>query len=165
MITVFPSHLARRPDSPFYFTRWDGGGSILRSLMQREVGMDQENLVPLIEFIGKKFDQVDQRFEVIDRRFEEVATKGEVHAQQAETRRHFDVVAEGLRGQMLLLAEGVATLDEKLNRFREEVAGEFKEVKGMVRISYTELDRRIQGLESNCAALNERVGRLEARTA
>jgi hypothetical protein len=133
--------------------------------MQREVGMDQENLAPLIEFIGKKFDQVDQRFEVIDRRFEEVATKGEVRARQAETRRHFDVVAEGLRGQMLLLAEGVATLDEKLNRFREEVAGEFKEMKGMVRISYAELDRRIQGLESNYAALNERVGRLEARTA
>ena len=127
--------------------------------------MDQENLAPLIEFIGEKFDRVDQRFEAIDRRFEEVATKGEVRAQQAETRRHFDVVAEGLRGQMQLLAEGVATLDEKLNRFREEVAGEFKEMKSMVRISYAELDRRIQELESNYAALNERVGRLEARIA
>ena len=102
---------------------------------------------------------------MIDRRFEEVATKGEVCAQQAETRRHFDVVAEGLRGQMQLVAEGVATLDEKLNRFREEVAGEFKEMKSMVRISYAELDRRIQEHENNYAALSERVGRLEARTA
>jgi len=127
--------------------------------------MEQESLAPLIEFIGKKFDQVDQRFGAIDRRFEEVATKGEVRAQQAETRRHFDVVAEGLRGQMQLLVEGVATLDEKLNRFREEVAGEFKEMKSMVRISYAELDRRIQELEGNYAALNERVGRLEARIA
>jgi len=52
-----------------------------------------------------------------------------------------------------------------LNQFREEVAGEFKEMKSMVRISYAELDRRIQELESNYAALNERVGRLEARIA
>jgi uncharacterized protein involved in exopolysaccharide biosynthesis len=66
---------------------------------------------------------------------------------------------------MQLLVEGVATLDEKLNRFREEVAGEFKEIKGMVRISYAELDRRIQELESNYAALSERVVRLEARIA
>jgi predicted RNase H-like nuclease (RuvC/YqgF family) len=127
--------------------------------------MEQENLAPLIEFIGKKFDQADQRFEAIDRRFEEVATKGEVRAQQAETRRHFDVVAEGLRGQMQLLAEGVATLDQKLNRFREEVAGEFQEMKSMIRFSYAELDRRIQELESNYATLNERVVRLEARIA
>ena len=35
----------------------------------------------------------------------------------------------------------------------------------MIRISYAELDRRIQELESNYAALSERVGRLEARTA
>jgi len=91
--------------------------------------------------------------------------KEELGAQQAETRRHFDAVAEGLRGQMRLLAEGVATLDEKLNRFREEVAGELQEMKTMIRISYAELDRRIQELESNYAALNERVERLEARIA
>ena len=66
---------------------------------------------------------------------------------------------------MRLLAEGVATLDEKLNRFREEVAGEFKEMKSMVRISYAELDRRIQEHENNYATLNERVVRLEARIA
>ena len=112
----------------------------------------------LIAFLGRKFEEVD-------RRFDQTATKEELGAQQAETRRHFDVVAEGLRGQMQLVAEGVGTLDEKLNRFREEVAGEFKEMKSMIRISYAELDRRIQELEGNYAALNERVVRLEARTA
>ena len=125
--------------------------------------MEQENLAPLIEFIGKKFDQVDQRFEAIDRRLEQVATKEEVRAQQAETRRHFEVVAEGLRGQMQLLAEGVATLDQKLNRFREEVAGEFQEMKSMIRFSYAELDRRITTLEQGLAAVQERLARVEAR--
>ena len=43
----------------------------------------------LIEFVGKKFDQVD-------RRFEEVATKEEARAQQAETRRHMGVLVEAV---------------------------------------------------------------------
>ena len=58
--------------------------------------MEEESLAPLIEFIGKKFDQVDQRFEAIDRRLDQVATKEEVRAEQAETRRHFEVIAEGV---------------------------------------------------------------------
>ena len=40
--------------------------------------MEEESLAPLIEFIGKKFDQVD-------RRLDQMATKEEVRAQQTET--------------------------------------------------------------------------------
>jgi len=63
--------------------------------------MGQDDLAPVIAFIGEKFDQVD-------RRLDQMATKEELRTQQAETRRHFDVVAEGLRNQMQLVAEGVA---------------------------------------------------------
>ena len=53
----------------------------------------------LVQFVGRKFEEVD-------RRFDQTATKEELRAQQAETRRHFDVVAEDLRSRMQLVAEG-----------------------------------------------------------
>ena len=49
--------------------------------------------------------------------------------QMEEIKRHFGVVAEGLEHKIQLVAEGVANLDEKLERFRQEVTEEFKEVK------------------------------------
>ncbi|MGH7318408.1 MAG: hypothetical protein ACRELA_02110 [Candidatus Rokuibacteriota bacterium] len=80
-----------------------------------------------------------------------------------ETRRHFDVVAEGLRSDIRGVAEGVLTLDAKIERFREDVRAEFDEVKAMIKFSYTELDRRIRTLEDVVASLSRRVERLEGR--
>ena len=127
--------------------------------------MDEEELAPLIEFIGKKFDQVDQRLGGMDRRLDQMATKDEVRDQQAETRRHFDVVAEGLRSQIQLFAEGVSAVDQRLDRFQRKVEEEFAETRAAIRFSYAQLERRILDLEGNYAALNERVERLEVRPA
>ena len=41
----------------------------------------------------------------------------------------------------------------------------FTETRAAIHFSYAQVDRRIQELEGNYAALNERVGRLEARSA
>lgn len=38
-----------------------------------------------------------------------------------DTRRHFDVITEGLEHKIQLVAEGVANVDEKLECFRQEV--------------------------------------------
>ena len=59
-----------------------------------------------------------------------------VDASAAETRRHFDVVAEGLRSDIKAVAEGLGALDEKVERFRGEVHHEFAKV-----------DRRLLHLE------------------
>lgn len=64
----------------------------------------------------------------------------------AETRRHFDVVAEDLRGEVRLVAEGVAGVDSGLRELRSDVKGEFTELRSMVRLSYAELDRRLESL-------------------
>jgi len=113
--------------------------------------MDQDSLSPLIEFIGRRFEEVDRRFEGIDERI-------------SDTRRHFDVVAEAMRGQIQLVAERVSNVEQGLQRFKEEVSAEFAEVKSMIRFSYAELDRRIQVLERGFVSLEERLGRLESRT-
>ena len=65
------------------------------------------------------------------------ALRAEIAARAAETRRHFDVVADRLMDKIQLVGEGVITVDEKLDRFRGEVADEFRRV-----------DRRLLRLEA-----------------
>lgn len=85
--------------------------------------------------------------------------KGEIE----EIKRYFGVVAEGLEHKIQLVAEGIANVDEKLERFRQEVKEGFKEVKAMIKFSYAELDRRIRTVEETVLSLQARVERLEAR--
>ena len=124
--------------------------------------MEEESLAPLIEFIGKKFDQADQRFEAIDRRLDQVATKEEVRAEQAETRRHFEVIAEGLKTDIRQVAEGHQFLVDGQARTIERIDQLERELGAMIRFSYVQLERRIQELEGNYASLSERVERLES---
>jgi uncharacterized protein involved in exopolysaccharide biosynthesis len=112
----------------------------------------------LVDFMGRRFTEVDARLD-------EMATKQELREQQAETRRHFEVFAEGLRADIRQVAEGVLNVDEKLGRFRQEVQAEFDEIKAMIKFSYAELDRRVRTLEDAVVALRGRVERLEARQA
>ena len=76
----------------------------------------------------------------LDRRFAELKSElksditGELRAEilgsVAETRRHFDVVADSLMDKIQLVGEGVIGVDQKLDRFRSEVAEEFRRVDG-----------------------------------
>ncbi len=79
-----------------------------------------------------------------------------------EIKRHFGVVAEGLERKIQLVAEGVATLNDKLDHHMEENRAQFEEVKAMIRFSYAELDRRLRTLEETVISLQTRVERLEA---
>ena len=85
----------------------------------------------------------------------------------SEIKRHFGVVAERLEGQIRQVAEGVAGLDERLDRrfslLDERIDRQFEETRAMIRLSYTELDRRLKILEEGQADLESRVERLEAR--
>lgn len=77
-----------------------------------------------------------------------------------EIKRYFGVVAEGLERKVQQVAEGVTNLDEKLERFRQEVAHEFKEVKSMIKLSYAEMDRRMAAVESRRGGLESPAGPL-----
>jgi len=66
-----------------------------------------------------------------------LALRAEIAASAAETRRHFDVVADRLMDKIELVGEGVIGVDQKLDRFRGEVAEEFRRV-----------DRRLLRLEA-----------------
>ena len=65
-----------------------------------------------------------------------VQLRQEIQSSAADTRRHFDVVAEDLKSDVKAVAEGLGALDERVERFRSEVRGDFSRV-----------DRRLLHLE------------------
>jgi len=83
-------------------------------------------------------------------------------AEVDEVKRHFNVVAEALRSEIRLLAEGVEGVRVDLTAFKGEVKQEFEETRAMIRLSYSELDRRLRTLEGRQDDLEARVQRLEA---
>lgn len=81
--------------------------------------------------------------------------------QVQEIKRHFDVVAEGLRHEISIVAEGHEVIRREAGEFRGEVKEEFKEVKSLIKFSYAELDQRIRNLEHEVTDSKSRLDRLE----
>ena len=87
----------------------------------------------------------------------------EIAAAFADTRRHFDVVAEQVRGDVRLLAEAFSTRIDRLeDNLREDLLRSQRELSAMITFSYAELQRRMEGLEQQQGALEARVRSLEA---
>ncbi len=80
-----------------------------------------------------------------------------------EVKNHFDVVAESLESKIQLVAEGVLNINQKLDRLQVEMQGESQETRALIKLSYTELDRRLTTLEGTVESLTRRVGDLEVR--
>ena len=109
--------------------------------------MDQE----LVDYLDRRFSELksELRAELTDVKSElraEIAAsasgvkselRAEIAATAAETRRHFAVVADRMMDKIQLVGEGVIVVDQKLDRFRGEVAEEFRLV-----------DRRLLRLEA-----------------
>ena len=102
----------------------------------QSAGVDQE----LVVYFDRRFSELAQELKR-DLAHELKRELGEdlgarITASAAETRRHFDVVSERLMDKIQLVGEGVIGVDQKLDRFRAEVADEFRRV-----------DRRLLRLE------------------
>ena len=89
-----------------------------------------------------------------------------------EIKRHFGVVAEGVRSDVKAVAEGQSFTNERLDRLEQRFDGleqrldrGFGELQSMIRLSYAEIDRRFGVLESEMSDLRARVERLESRGA
>ena len=100
-----------------------------------------------------------------------------------QVKRHFGVVADGLRSDIRLVAEGhgvlrseIRSVSEALSetreglrseiaQFRGEVQGEFRDVRAMIRLSYAELEDRVKGVERELLSLKARVAQIEEKRA
>jgi cell division protein ZapA (FtsZ GTPase activity inhibitor) len=86
----------------------------------------------------------------------------------AETRRHFDVVAERTDQKIEAIAEALQSLGDalsgRIDTVEEKMEHGFAETQAMIRFSHAELDRRVRTLEQAVSDLLTRVERLESTT-
>jgi hypothetical protein len=88
---------------------------------------------------------VDRRFDQVDLRFGDL--RQYVDTTALETRRHFDIVAEGLRAEVQLLAEGYTRIDRVETVLRQEIVRSHDDLASLIRLAYIDLDRRVRVLE------------------
>jgi len=90
--------------------------------------VDQE----LVAYFDRRFSELksELKSELTSELTSEItaALGAEIRASAAETRRHFDVVADRLLDKIQLVGEDVIGVDQKLDRFRGEVGDEFRRV-------------------------------------
>ena len=69
--------------------------------------------------------------------------RAEIRAESAQTRRHFDVVAGRLRGDIRLVAAGVVANAESIERLRADVGRDMDERFRVVHLAFTDVRRDI----------------------
>lgn len=95
------------------------------------------------EAIDRRFDSVDRRFERVDQQFEHVYERIE------EGKRHSGVLVEGLRYEVHLVAEGLATfIDGRYTQDQASIQRQFRETQALMHLSYDQLRQRVENLEN-----------------
>jgi len=85
----------------------------------------------LVEFLGVRFARIDERFETLETRLTRV-----------------EVLEEENRGLIRTVAEGVTTVDRKIEELRGEMHAGFREQRELLEASHGELDRRLRRVEA-----------------
>jgi uncharacterized coiled-coil DUF342 family protein len=144
--------------------------------------MDQE----LISYLDKRFDEVGKRFDTVETNIkglnsEVKGLKADVDGLKADIKElkisvvelkkdthETRILLEGLRGDVQMIAEGLATgFDEGLKPLRSEYDDKIEEVRTLNRLSHSDLQRRVGVLEDwkerlagtdPIAAVRERFG-------
>ena len=75
----------------------------------------------------------------------------------------FHVLSEGLMDHIKLLAEGHVGIVERLDRMEKENERQHLETRSLIKLSFSELDRRLTDLESQVKDLKEWRKQIEAR--
>jgi len=95
-------------------------------------------------------------------------TKKDLTSFKEEIVQQFHASIEGIRDEVRRLAEGVATVNEKLDNIHKELTTEIQETRqevlAAVKFSYAELDKRLTTLEQEFLDLKLRVEKIENRS-
>lgn len=138
---ITPENLREAIEASERQTRAELRREIAESAAQTRAELRQEIATSAAE------TRAELRQEMADMRVE---LRQEIVASAANTRRHFDVVAEWLRGDIHLVIEGLQAMVPRteFDHFRTEVREEFVQVRSLLRASYSDLDRRVRHLEA-----------------
>jgi uncharacterized coiled-coil DUF342 family protein len=86
---------------------------------------------------------------------------------QAENSHLFKITTDGLRHEIQQVAEGVANVNETLEReaadIRDEMHRGFAETQAMIKFSHAELDRRVRALEGSQRTVEQTLADVQAR--
>lgn len=112
--------------------------------------MDQE----LVQYLDERFGRIEHRLEGHDRRFESidrqfVQVNQRIDDRFEEVKRHTGVLAEDLRKEVHLLAEGLATHIESESVRHQAIQEQFRETRALIHLSYEQLHQRVENLERN----------------
>ncbi len=75
----------------------------------------------------------------------------------------FHIISEGLVDQIKLLAEGHAGIIEGLTLMEKENERQHQETRSLVKLSFTELDRRLTNLETQMKQMQEWKKQVDGR--
>ena len=93
--------------------------------------MTNDEYRQLIAFLGTKFTEVDAQFQALE-------------SGLVGVRREIGDVQRGLRVEIQQLRDDI---DQRFEHFQGRMQAVFDEVKGLVRLSYADLDRRVRRIE------------------
>ena len=85
----------------------------------------------------------------------DAATREDLQKFQQEIIHEFHVISEGLVDQIKLLAEGHSGILHRFDRIEKENERQHSETRALIKISFSELDRRLSDLESQVKDLQE----------
>jgi len=100
-----------------------------------------------------------------DEKFQSVENRMDLKFKGLEERvvNQFHIISEGLMDQIKLLAEGHVGIVERLDRMEKENGRQHLETRSLIKLSFSELDRRLTDLESQVKDLQEWRKQIEAR--
>lgn len=90
-------------------------------------------------------------------------TRKDLQAFKDEIIQQFHIISEGLIDQIKLLAEGHSGIIRKLDQMEKENERQHLETRSMVKLSFSELDRRISDLESQMKEVQEWKKQVQVR--
>jgi hypothetical protein len=93
----------------------------------------------------------------------EVPIKEDLKKFKEEIVHEVHVISEGLIDQIKLLTEGHSGIIDRLDRMEKENERQHIETRSLVKISFSELDRRVSDLESQVKDLQEWKKQLQSR--
>ena len=126
----------------------------------------KKNLDPKFQKMDERFENMDTRFEKIDEQFKKVDSRFTEFREDIV--HQFHIISEDVISKVQLVAEGVATLNEKFDRrigeLEKKNEEQHKDILAAVKFSYAELDRRITTLEAEMEGLKRRMDKIERRS-
>jgi hypothetical protein len=90
-------------------------------------------------------------------------TKKDLQSFKEEIVHQFHLISEGLIDQIKLLAEGHSGIIQRIDRMEKENERQHLETRALVKISFSEMDKRLSDLESQVKDLQEWKKRVEGR--